>query len=81
MTRIYRKDINHVSEQISRIHDEHTPVCVVHVETSGLDPDEDEILENDRYTIQELLEMIDNGTINDSKTLCAILRARKYLYD
>lgn len=44
-------------------------------------PDEDEILENDRYTIQELLEMIDNGTINDSKTLCAILRARKYLYD
>lgn len=45
MTRIYRKDINHVSEQISRIQNEHTPVCVVHIETSGLDPDDDEILE------------------------------------
>ena len=42
-------------------------------------PDEDEIIECEEYSIEQALEMIDNGTINDAKTICAILRARKYL--
>lgn len=42
-------------------------------------PDEDEIIECEEYTIKEVLDMIDKGIINDSKTVCAILRARKYL--
>ena len=46
------------------------------------DPDDDEIIECEEYPMSQVLEMIDNGTINDSKTICAILRARKYLnYD
>lgn len=42
-------------------------------------PDEDEIIRCEEYSLSQVLEMIDNGTINDSKTLCALLRARKYL--
>lgn len=42
-------------------------------------PDEDEIIECEEYSIEQALEMINNGTINDAKTICAILRARKYL--
>ena len=42
-------------------------------------PDEDEIIECEEYSLEQALEMIDNGTINDAKTICAILRARKYL--
>ncbi|MCD8377571.1 MAG: NUDIX hydrolase [Candidatus Gastranaerophilales bacterium] len=44
-------------------------------------PDEDEIIECYEYSIDEIYSMIDNGIINDSKTICALLRARKYLSD
>lgn len=42
-------------------------------------PDEDEIIQCEEYSIDEVLSMIDNGIINDSKTICAIMRAREYL--
>ena len=44
-------------------------------------PDEDEILECGSYSTDEIFEMVNNGTINDSKTICTLQRARKYLYD
>lgn len=40
-------------------------------------PDEGEILQLFEYTKDEVFEMIKNGEINDSKTLCALLRAYK----
>ena len=49
------------------------------LEYKQVNPDEDEIIEPKEYPIKEVFEMIDNGTINDAKTICAILRARKYL--
>ena len=42
-------------------------------------PDEDEIIECYEYPFNEVMNMINEGIINDSKTLCAILRAEKYL--
>lgn len=42
-------------------------------------PDEDEIIESLEYPISEIFDMIDNGLINDSKTICALFRAREYL--
>lgn len=42
-------------------------------------PDEDEILEANEISIKEVLKMIDTGIINDSKTICTIMRAREYL--
>ena len=42
-------------------------------------PDEDEIIECYEYPFDEVMRMINDGVINDSKTLCAILRAEKYL--
>ncbi len=42
-------------------------------------PDEDEIIESLEYPISEVFDMIDNGLINDSKTICALFRAREYL--
>ncbi len=42
-------------------------------------PDEDEILECQEYSIEEIRSMIKNGIINDSKTICAIQRAGEYL--
>lgn len=42
-------------------------------------PDDDEIIQCEEYSINQALEMIDNGIINDSKTICALLRARKFL--
>lgn len=42
-------------------------------------PDEDEIIESLEYSISEVFDMIDNGLINDSKTICALFRAREYL--
>lgn len=44
-------------------------------------PDEDEILECKQYSADEVFSMIDDGVINDSKTICALTRARKYIYD
>ena len=42
-------------------------------------PDEDEIIECEEYPLSKVMEMIDNGVINDAKSICTILRARKYL--
>lgn len=42
-------------------------------------PDEDEIIECEEYPLLKVMEMIDNGVINDAKSICTILRARKYL--
>lgn len=44
-------------------------------------PDEDEIIESLEYKINDVYSMIDRGEINDSKTICALFRARKYLDD
>lgn len=44
-------------------------------------PDEDEILECYEEPIEKVFDMIDNREINDSKTICTIMRARKYLND
>ncbi|MBV9467664.1 MAG: NUDIX hydrolase [Abitibacteriaceae bacterium] len=41
-------------------------------ETPGT-PDEDENLEIETYTLDELLPMIDDGRIRDSKTICGLL--------
>ena len=42
-------------------------------------PDEDEIIECEEYPLSKVMEMSDNGVINDAKSSCTILRARKYL--
>lgn len=42
-------------------------------------PDEDEIIECEEYSLEEVMDMINNGIINDAKTICTILRAGKYL--
>lgn len=39
-------------------------------------PDEGEIIQAFEYKYDEVLKMIDNGEVNDAKTLCAILRAK-----
>ena len=38
-------------------------------------PDEGEIIEAFEYKYEDVLKMVDNGEINDAKTLCALLRA------
>ena len=38
-------------------------------------PDENEIIDYFEYNINDILDKIDNGEINDSKTICAIHRA------
>ena len=40
---------------------------------SGASPDEDEIISVERHSIKDILEMIRNGRIEDSKTICAVL--------
>lgn len=40
-------------------------------------PDEGEIIQAFEYKIDDVFKMINNGEINDSKTLCALLRAYK----
>lgn len=39
-------------------------------------PDEGEIIEAFEYKFEDVLKMVDNGEINDAKTLCALLRAK-----
>jgi ADP-ribose pyrophosphatase len=46
-----------------------------------VNPDEDEIIECEEYEIREFYKKVDNGEINDAKTLCALLRAREYIND
>ncbi len=38
-------------------------------------PDEGEIIQAFEYKYDDVLKMIDNGQINDAKTLCALMRA------
>lgn len=45
------------------------------LEFVGEHPDEGEILKCNEYKLSEVLKMIQNGEINDSKTICAISRA------
>jgi ADP-ribose pyrophosphatase len=47
------------------------------LEFVGEHPDEGEIVKTLEYSKSEVLKMIHNGTINDSKTICAIFRAFK----
>lgn len=44
-------------------------------------PDIDEIIECYEYSFKDAKKMIENGIINDAKTLCAFQRARKYIND
>lgn len=39
-------------------------------------PDEGEIIEAFEYSYEDVLKMVDNGEINDAKTLCALLRVK-----
>ena len=39
-------------------------------------PDEGEIIQAFEYKYDDVLKMIDNGEINDAKTLCALMRAQ-----
>lgn len=43
------------------------------LEKTEAQPEEDEILELETYSIQELLPMIKDGRIRDAKTICGIL--------
>ncbi len=43
------------------------------IEAGEAEPDEDENLEIERYSLEELLPMIDDGRIQDSKTVAALL--------
>lgn len=45
------------------------------LEFVGEHPDEGEILKCDEYKLSDVFKMIQNGNINDSKTICAISRA------
>lgn len=45
------------------------------LEFVGEHPDEGEILKCDEYKLSEVFKMIQNGEINDSKTICALTRA------
>lgn len=44
------------------------------LEFKGQKPDDGEIIEYFEYKIDEVFEMIKNGEINDSKTICALAR-------
>lgn len=43
----------------------------------GEHPDSDEIIQVEEFKIDEVFEMIKNGEINDSKTICGMTRAFK----
>lgn len=51
------------------------------LEFVGENPDEDEILRSDKISISDFCNMIQNGEINDSKTICAFFRGERYLND
>ncbi len=44
-----------------------------------LRPDPDEFLKIEHLSVNKLFELVDNGEINDSKTLAALTLARRYL--
>ncbi len=41
----------------------------------GEHPDEGEVIKCEEYKLSDIFDMIKNGEINDSKTICAIMRA------
>ncbi len=45
------------------------------LEFVGEHPDEGEIIKSKEFATEEVFEMIKNGQINDSKTICALTRA------
>ncbi len=45
------------------------------LEFVGEHPDEGEIIKSKEFSLDEVFEMINNGEINDSKTICALTRA------
>ena len=45
------------------------------LEFVGEHPDEGEIIKCFEYKLADVFEMINNGTINDAKTICALTRA------
>ena len=47
--------------------------------TAPLDSDPDEFIRVERYTISDLYNLVDRGDINDSKTLAALMLARRFL--
>ena len=42
-------------------------------------PDENEFLNVEKYSLEELSAMVDRGEIDDGKTIVAVLKAEKYL--
>ena len=47
--------------------------------SSPLDMDEDEFISAKKFSVKEAYEMAENGEIRDSKSLAALLLARKYI--
>jgi ADP-ribose pyrophosphatase len=45
-----------------------------------LEADPDEFIRVERYTISELYQLVDGGNIFDSKTLAALMLARRFLF-
>lgn len=45
------------------------------LEFVGEHPDEGEILKTFEYKLSDVFEMVNNGQINDAKTICALVRA------
>lgn len=48
--------------------------------SAPLEADPDEFIQIERYTIPELYLLVDRGDINDSKTLAALMLARRFLF-
>lgn len=49
------------------------------LEKGNFNMDDDEFITNERYTIEESIELINNGVICDSKTITAIFAYKEYL--
>ncbi len=47
--------------------------------SAPLEADPDEFIRVERYTISELYRLVESGEINDSKTLAALMLARRFL--
>jgi ADP-ribose pyrophosphatase len=48
--------------------------------SAPLEADPDEYIRVERYTISELYQLVDRGDIYDSKTLAALMLARRFLF-
>ncbi|MEJ2759690.1 MAG: NUDIX hydrolase [Anaerolineales bacterium] len=51
------------------------------LEPSPLTQDDGELIEIEQYSLNEIFTMVEDGTIQDSKTIATIALARKYLLD